>query len=397
MIAILRFAQDNVVLVSLVAAVLIVVIAMVVLMANKDPVCPKCECQKCECPKCDCETNGIYFGTEYDSDEDSTEGDDDFSEGDDDEDSEGDFSDGDYENEFSHGSSRQVEGYSNFTNKKNGKCPKGTVEITSGGHKGECYKGGKSLAGARGSSGGKRNSRSGSRKSGGDKNGRELAGRYLSGSKFRNTVGGVCPVGTVKITSGSRKGKCMIDDGGYKYWGWGPHAGLKCRNPDNTGCDTSQGYSKPRAADYRYWGWGVNAGKMCRNKDNTGCDDSYAYSRARPADKTPEPKKEEPKKPPADGHWGWGPNAGKWCTSKNWNQGCSWGKPTVFKNTSTPLTHSSQWKYPGKGKNEGLMCKDEAGTVCDVTSKKPDFHWGWGGNAGMKCRGTVPNTGCSWS
>jgi len=264
---VLRFAQDNVVLVSLVAAALVVVIAMVVLMVNKQT-CPKCECQKCECPTPRCpqvelprasasgREKELVYEDEYSDDEsDEDEGDDfsDYSDEDDDDDE-------DFENE--------IEGYSNFTNKKNGRCPKGTVEITSGGHKGECYKGGKSSS----NSGGKR-------KSGGKRDNRPEAGKYLSGSKFRYTVGGECPSGTVKITSGKRKGQCVINDGGYKYWGWGQHAGLKCRNPDNSGCDTSQGYSKPRAVDYRYWGWGPNAGMKCRNKDNTGCDTSYAYTR----------------------------------------------------------------------------------------------------------------------
>lgn len=341
--AITRFAKDNMILVSLVAATLVIVIAVVYMMA-KQQTCPKCECQKCECPKISCDCGGGNYvgeGDFDDNDDDIYVGEDDFSDNEDDDDDE--ITEDD-----------DIEGYRNsgskFSEKKNGKCSKGTTEIRGGRRDGLCIK-------------------DEYVKSGGKKIGRELAGRYLSGSKFRNTVGGVCPVGTVKITSGTRKGKCMIDDGGYRHWGWGPNQGKKCRNPDNTGCDDNYGYTKPRAADYRYWGWGVNQGKRCRNKDNTGCDNTYAYIKAKPADKKPEPKKEEPKKPPADGHWGWDKHAGMWCVGKEWNQGCSWGKPTVFKNTSTPLTHSSEWKYPGKGKNTGLMCKDEAGTVCDASSR----------------------------
>ena len=375
MFAILRFAKDNVVLVSLVAATLVVVIA-VVFMMTKQQTCPKCDCSKCACPTPRCPSpkekyaNEFVYEGEY-SDESSDEDDDDYV-------GEDDFSDEDEENE-------NVEGYRNrgskFSQKKNGKCSKGTTEIRGGRRDGMC------IDNEYVKSGGSRG-----------RSGRELAGRYLSGSKFRNTVNGECPVGTVKITSGSRKGKCMIDDGGYKHWGWGPNQGKRCRNADNTGCDDNYGYTKARAADYKYWGWKgtPNEGKMCRNSNNTGCDDSYAYSRARKQEPKTEPKKDIGK-PPADGHWGWNQHKGMWCVGKEWNQGCSWGKPTVYKNTSTPLTHSSQWKYPGKGKNEGLMCKDEAGTVCDVTSKKPDFHWGWNQHAGMKCRGKEPNTGCSWS
>jgi hypothetical protein len=226
---------------------------------------------------------------------------------------------------------------SKFISKVDGRCPSGTVEITSGGHKGECYKGGSSGGSSRRSSG-KSSSSRGSGKSGGSgskfvqkQNGRcpagtveltsggrrgqcikteyssKKAGEYLSGSKYRNKEGGRCPNGTVEITSGSRRGQCFIDDGGFKYWGWGPNQGKKCRNSNNTGCDDSYGYTKPRSVDFKYWGWGANQGKKCRNPDNTGCDNSYAYTRAKPADPTP--------------YWGWGPNAGMKCKNPN-NTGC---------------------------------------------------------------------------
>ena len=116
----------------------------------------------------------------------------------------------------------------------------------------------------------------------------------------------------MKITSGKRKGQCVIDDGGFKYWGYGANEGKKCRNPDGTGCDDSYGYTKPRAVDFRYWGWGANEGKKCRNKDNTGCDDTYAYTRAKPVDNKP------------DFHWGWGVHNGMKCRGKEPNTGCSW-------------------------------------------------------------------------
>ena len=82
----------------------------------------------------------------------------------------------------------------------------------------------------------------------------------------------------------------------YPYWGWDAHSGLRCRNKDNTGCDT--GYDakgqlvdlnpdKPPAPKppptpptalekkYPYWGWDAHSGLRCRNKDNTGCDTGY--------------------------------------------------------------------------------------------------------------------------
>jgi hypothetical protein len=202
---------------------------------------------------------------------------------------------------------------SKFISKVDGRCPSGTVEITSGGHKGECYKGGSSRGSSRRSSRGssRRSSRGSSRRSssrGSGKSGSKKAGEYLSGSKFRNKEGGRCPDGTIEVTAGSRRGQCVIDDGGFKYWGWGANQGKKCRNPDNTGCDDSYGYTKPRSVDFRYWGWGANQGKKCRNPDNTGCDNSYAYTRAKPADPTP--------------YWGWAQNAGMKCKNPD-NTGCS--------------------------------------------------------------------------
>ena len=231
---------------------------------------------------------------------------------------------------------------SKFISKVDGRCPSGTVEITSGEHKGECYKGGSSGGSSRRSSGGSSRRSSGkpspSKGSGGSgskfvqkQNGRcpagtveltsggrrgqcikteyssKKAGEYLSGSKYRNKEGGRCPNGTVEITSGSRRGQCLIDDGGFKYWGWGPNQGKKCKNPDNTGCDDKYGYTKPRSVDFRYWGWGPNQGKKCKNPDNTGCDNTYAYTRAKPADPFP--------------YWGWGIHKGMKCKNPN-NTGC---------------------------------------------------------------------------
>jgi hypothetical protein len=224
---------------------------------------------------------------------------------------------------------------SKFISKVDGRCPSGTVEITSGGHKGECYKGGSSGGSSRRSSG-KSSSSKGSGGSGSKfvqkQNGRcpagtveltsggrrgqcikteyssKKAGEYLSGSKYRNKEGGRCPAGTVEITSGSRRGQCFIDDGGFRFWGWGANQGKKCRNSNNTGCDDSYGYTKPRSVDFRYWGWGANQGKKCRNNNNTGCDDSYAYTRAKPADQFP--------------YWGWAQHAGMKCKNPD-NTGCS--------------------------------------------------------------------------
>jgi hypothetical protein len=227
----------------------------------------------------------------------------------------------------SSGSGKSGGSGSKFVQKQNGRCPAGTVELTSGGRRGQCIK---------------------------TEYSSKKAGEYLSGSKFRNKEGGRCPNGTIEITAGSRRGQCVINDGGFKYWGWGANQGKKCRNSNNTGCDDSYGYTKPRSVDFKYWGWGANQGKRCRNPDNTGCDNTYAYAGGKSASK-PAP-------------------------------------------SSTPLSNPSDFKYPGKGKTEGLMCKNQDGTVCDVSSRynrNPWPYWGWGVHAGMKCKNSN-NTGCSF-
>lgn len=207
---------------------------------------------------------------------------------------------------------------SSFTSKVNGKCPSGTSEVTAGGHKGECYKGGSS-----GGSSGKPSS------------GKPSSGSTNYGSKFVGKTNGKCPSGTTEITAGSRKGQCIknaakenieynrknigsiykgresascpkgmtlitsgdrkglcIDEGkvisrGFPYWGWGPNAGLRCRNPDNTGCNTkyedgkmvSREHKQTLAEKYPHWGWGVHAGLRCANSDNTGCNTKYSGGR----------------------------------------------------------------------------------------------------------------------
>jgi hypothetical protein len=214
-----------------------------------------------------------------------------------------------------------------FTSKVNGKCPSGTVEITSGGHKGECYKGGSSGGSSRRSSGG-----SSRRSSGGSSSSRgSNSGSTNYGSKFVGKSNGRCPSGTTEITAGSRKGQCIrnaakenieynrknvgsiykgresascpkgmtliksgdrkgmcIDEGKvidrtFPYWGWGPNAGLKCRNNDNTGCNTkydggrlvSREKKLTLADKYPFWGWSQHAGLRCKNNDNTGCNTKY--------------------------------------------------------------------------------------------------------------------------
>jgi hypothetical protein len=68
---------------------------------------------------------------------------------------------------------------------------------------------------------------------------------------------GKCPRGT-RVEYLTRRGKkmavCVGNPGGnaldkyvaknFPYWGWGPNAGMKCKNPNNTGCDTTFGYAK---------------------------------------------------------------------------------------------------------------------------------------------------------
>jgi len=270
---------------------------------------------------------------------------------------------------------------SKFTSKIDGRCPPGTSEITAGGRKGQCFIGGSSSGGS-GNTGskfvGKSNGKcpsgtteitAGSRKGQCIKNAAKENIEYNKknvGSIYKARESASCPKGMTLVKSGPKKGMC-IDEGkvltrdGYRYWGWGPNAGLRCKNPDNTGCETKWVGGKlvdtkkqPKKPDF-YWGWGPHAGMKCKNPNNTGCDTTFGRGSA-------------PKPAP---------------------------KPTP---NYTPLSKPSDFKYPGKGKTEGLMCKNPDGTVCDASSrynKNPWPYWGWGVHAGMKCKNSN-NTGCSF-
>jgi hypothetical protein len=82
----------------------------------------------------------------------------------------------------------------------------------------------------------------------------------------------------------------------YPYWGWNEFAGLRCKNNNNSGCTTA--YKDGQLVDveqppppapkpspprpptalerkYPYWGWNEHAGLRCTNNDNTGCNTGY--------------------------------------------------------------------------------------------------------------------------
>lgn len=297
---------------------------------------------------------------------------------------------------------------SKFISKVDGRCPSGTSEITYGGHKGECYRGGSG-----GSSGSSSKWSSGATKGssgapgGGSKFVAKAGGKCPSGTtavggrgkwadfciknsaresieQNRGNIGSIykqresasCPKGMTLIKSGSRKGQC-IDEGKvinreYKFWGWGPNAGLRCKNSNNTGCETKwvggklvDTKKKPILKKHTYWGWGKNAGLLCSNPNNTGCNTQWSGG------KLVEKATSKPASKPAF-YWGWGPHAGMKCKNPD-NTGCDttfgYSKPKIYKNSSTPLSQKSEFKYPGKGKTEGLMCKNPDGTVCDASSR----------------------------
>ena len=293
---------------------------------------------------------------------------------------------------------------SKFISKVDGRCPSGTVEITAGSRKGVCIK--KEFAGRPSSSSGSSPSRSGNTGSKfvGKSNGRCPSGtteitagsrkgqcikneareniesnRKNVGSIYRKKEAASCPKGTTLITSGSKKGMC-IDEGKvvnreYSFWGWGPNAGLRCKNSNNTGCETKwvggklvDTKKKPVLKKYSYWGWGKNAGLLCSNPNNTGCETKWSGGKLVENKQAPKPAP----KPASSGgvHWGWGPHAGMQCKNPD-NTGCSfdYAKPKIYTNSSTPLSQKSEFKYPGKGKTEGLMCKNPDGTVCDASSR----------------------------
>jgi hypothetical protein len=235
---------------------------------------------------------------------------------------------------------------SKFTSKINGRCPSGTTEITAGSREGQCIK----------------------------NESRENIERNKKnvGSIYKARESASCPKGTTLITSGPKKGMC-IDEGKvtnreYPFWGWAENAGLRCKNPNNTGCETKWVGGKlvdtkknPTVKKYSHWGWGKNAGLLCSNPNNTGCDTKWSGGKL-------VENKSSPKPAP---------------------------KPTP---NYTPLSKPSDFKYPGKGKTEGLMCKNPDGTVCDASSrynKNPWPYWGWAEHAGMKCKNSN-NTGCSF-
>ena len=193
------------------------------------------------------------------------------------------------------------------------------------------------------------------------------------GSIYRKKEAASCPKGTTLITSGSKKGMC-IDEGKvvnreYKYWGWGANQGLRCTNSNNTGCETKWVGGKlvdtkknPILKTNSYWGWGKNAGLLCSNPNNTGCNTKWSGGKLVKTAPAPAPK------PASSGgvHWGWGPHAGMQCKNAD-NTGCS------FDYAKKP---EPKIQVPNFGSN-----------------------WtpGWGSNKGMKCRGSVPNTNCTWN
>jgi hypothetical protein len=296
---------------------------------------------------------------------------------------------------------------SKFSSKVNGKCPNGFSEITAGGHKGQCIKweyAGKTSV-SRSSSPSRRSSGSSGSKFISKVDGRCPSGtseitagghkgecinkwaadtiernKKLKGSMYIGRELAKCPKGTVMITSGPRKGMCVDPDKvverNYPYWGWGPNAGLRCKNPDNTGCNTKYDnkgkmktteYKQKLTDKYPYWGWGANAGLRCANKNNTGCNTKYL--RGALVEGNGKPNKPAPAPKPASSggiHWGWGPHAGMQCKNAD-NTGCS------FDYAKKP---EPKIQVPNFGSN-----------------------WtpGWGGNKGMKCRGSVPNTNCTWN
>jgi len=138
---------------------------------------------------------------------------------------------------------------------------------------------------------------------------------------YRAPFGGICPVGWTEFGDQCYRGPCDNSpapapkppapkppapqpprpptalERKYPYWGWNQHAGLRCKNNDNTGCTTA--YDKngqlidvepapapapkpqpprpPTALEkkYPYWGWDANAGLRCTRNDNTGCNTGY--------------------------------------------------------------------------------------------------------------------------
>ena len=137
----------------------------------------------------------------------------------------------------------------------------------------------------------------------------------------------------------------------YPYWGWDQHAGLRCKNNNNSGCTTA--YDKngqlvdaeqppapapkpqpprpPTALErkYPYWGWDQHAGLRCKNNNNSGCTTAYDKNgQLVDAEQPPAPApKPQPPRPPTAlerkyPYWGWDQHAGLRCKNNN-NTGCT--------------------------------------------------------------------------
>jgi hypothetical protein len=140
---------------------------------------------------------------------------------------------------------------------------------------------------------------------------------------YRAPFGGICPVGWTEFGDQCYRGPCdnrptpaptpprpqppapkpspgppTALERKYPYWGWDQHAGLRCKNNNNSGCTTAYGKNgqlvdaeqppapapaprppprPPTALErkYPYWGWDQHAGLRCKNNDNTGCTTGY--------------------------------------------------------------------------------------------------------------------------
>ena len=160
---------------------------------------------------------------------------------------------------------------SKFVGKSNGRCPPGTSEITAGGHKGQCYRGG--------SSGRHSSSRESSRPS------RD----WNTGSKFVGKSNGRCPPGTSEITAGGRKGRCIKNAAKENIEYNKKHIGSIYKGRESASCPKGMtliksGDRKGMCIDeqkvierkYPHWGWGQHEGLRCVKGDNTGCNTKWS-------------------------------------------------------------------------------------------------------------------------
>ena len=143
-------------------------------------------------------------------------------------------------------------------------------------------------------------------------------------------------------------------------------SGKKCYSAPKPSPSSDAGVN----AKYPYWGWGANKGLRCKNKDNTGCETKWEGGKLK--DKNPAKKKD-----------------GEYCTGGNQ---CESGNCSATKKCVAAVKDSKYWGSKDTWAPGGGLVAPSPAATTDVLRVYP--HWGWGANKGLRCK-FANNTGCS--